>query len=174
MVDRNTLKIDTQIDETSIPSVSVGDNVEVTMDSLPGTVLKGKVTLINPIGATSNGLVKYMVTVSLESTDKPLLFGATANVTIITGEPHAMLAVPINAVQTNSKGEFVNVINADGSTTRVDVVSGDLAENLVTITTTGKLAAGDKVETVISSSTSGNNNNQGGGMRFPGGGGPGG
>ncbi len=175
MVDRNTLKIDTQIDETSIAAVAIGNNVEVSMDSLPGVVLKGKVTLINPIGAVVNGLVKYTVTLSLESTDKPLLFGATASIVIITGEPHAMLAVPINAIQTDSKGEYLNVIQADGSTQRMDIVSGDLVDSLVTITTTGTLAEGAKVElsTSSSSSNSSNRNNQGGGgIMVPGAGGP--
>ena len=174
LVDRSTLKIDTQIDETSIAAVTLGNNVEVTMESIPGVTLKGKVTLINPIGSVVNGLVKYTVTVSLESTDKPLLFGATANVVIITGEPHAMLAVPVNAIQTSSKGEYVVTIKADGSTEQVDVVSGDLADSLVTITTTGKLAEGDKVElsTSGSSSSGSNTRNNGGGIQIPGAGGP--
>lgn len=180
MVDRNTLKIDTQIDETSVSSIAVGNNVEVTMDSLPGVKLKGKVTLIDPIGATVSGLVKYTVTISLDPTDKPLLFGATANVVIITGEPHTSLAVPINAIQSDAQGEYVLVIQADGSTQSVAVTSGDLSGNLVTITTTGKLAEGDKVQLAASSSSSSSSsnggNNQGGGgggIRIPGAGGGG-
>jgi len=179
MVDRNTLKIDTQIDETSISGVNIGDSAEATLDSLVGAVLKGKVTLINPIGTTVNGLVKYTVTISLEPTDQPLLFGATTSVVIITGEPRSMLAVPVTAVQTDSRGEYVLAINADGSTKRVNVVSADLVESLVTITTTETLAAGDKVQlgggtTSSSSSSSGTNNrNQGGGnIMIPGAGGP--
>ncbi len=175
LVDRNTLKIDTQIDETSISSVSIGNKVEVTMDSLPGVTLKGKVTLINPIGSTVNGLVKYTVTLSIEPTDQPLLFGATASIVIITGEPHSMLAVPINAVQSDSDGEYVMVIQGGGNTQRVNVTSGDLADSLVTITTAETLAEGDKVElgasTSSSSSSSGNNQGGGGGFDLPGAGG---
>lgn len=172
MVDRNTLKIDTQIDETSMTNLKLGNDVEVTMDSLPGEILKGKVTLINPIGSVVNGLVKYTITLSLDPTDKPLLFGATASIVIITGAPHEMLAVPVNAVQTDSKGEYVNVVSADGnSTQRVDVTSGDLVDSLVTISTTGSLKAGDKV--VLGSSTSSSKtNNGGGGIMVPGAGGP--
>ncbi len=171
MVDRNTLKIDTQIDETSIGSLTLGDKVEVTMDSLPGVTLKGKVTLINPIGSVVNGLVKYTVTLSLDPTDQPLMFGATANVVIITGEPHKMLAVPVTAIQTSTKGEYVEVILADGSTQQVAVTSGDLSGNLVTITTTGKLAEGDNVVLSTSGTSSGTTTrNNGGGNFFPGGG----
>ena len=102
---------------------------------------------------------------------------------IITGEPHSMLAVPISAVQSDSRGEYVMLIKADGSTERVDVTSGDLAGNLVTITTKGNLKDGDKVvlgsasgssSSSSSSSGSGNNRNQGGGggIIVPGAGGP--
>jgi HlyD family secretion protein/macrolide-specific efflux system membrane fusion protein len=145
------------------------------MDSLPGVTLKGKVTLINPIGATVNGLVKYTVTISLDPSNEHLLFGATANVVIITGEPHKMLAVPVSAVQSDTKGEYVMVVAADGSTQRVNVTSGDLSGSLVTITTTGKLAEGDTVELGASSSSSSSSSsgtNRGGGGIIPGAGGP--
>jgi hypothetical protein len=75
--------------------------------------------------------------------------------------------VPINAIQSNLKGEYVIVIKADGSTENVSVTSGDLVESLVTITTTGSLAAGDKVQLGTSSSSP---NNSGGGGIGPGGG----
>lgn len=181
LVDRNTLKIDTLIDEASISSVKVGNKVEVTMDSLPGVTLTGKVKLVNPIGSVVNGLVKYTVSIAVDPSDKPLMFGATANVVIITGEPHSMLAVPVNAVQSDSRGEYLVVIDQNGSTRRVEVTSGDLVGSQVTITTAGELKAGDRVElgsgSSSSSSSSGSSNNRtnqggGGGNFVPGAGGP--
>lgn len=178
MVNRNTVKIDVLIDETSIGAISVGDEAQVTMDSLPSVTLKGKVTLINPIGTTVNGLVKYTVTVALEPTDDPLLFGATANVILLTSEPHSMLAVPVGAVQTNNQGEYVLVVKSDGSYQRVEIQSGDLSGNLVTVAASDDLKEGDQVVvgTTSSSSTSSSGSNNGGGVPNggPGGGGPGG
>lgn len=171
LVDRNTLKVETLVDETNISSVTVGNPAQITMDSLPGEVLTGKVIRINRIGSTVNGLVKYTVVVSVDPTDKQVLFGATANVAITTGEPHAMLAVPVSAVLSDSKGEYVLLISADGnSTQRVNITSGDLSGNLVTITlaTAGSLKEGDQVELGSGTTTNNNNNNPGGG------GGPGG
>jgi multidrug efflux pump subunit AcrA (membrane-fusion protein) len=169
VVDRNTLKIETLVDETNISSVSVGNPAEITMDSLPGETLTGKVARINRIGSTVNGLVKYTVVVSVDSTDKPVLFGATANVTITTGEPHSMLAVPVGAVLSDSQGEYVLKVGANGDTERINIQSGDLSGNLVTITvTSGDLKEGDQVEVGAASSTSNsNNNNGGGGFRGP-------
>jgi hypothetical protein len=87
------------------------------------------------------------------------------------------LAVPVSAVQSDSKGEYLNVIQADGSTQRVDIVSGDLVDSLVTVTSTGTLAEGANVElgATSSSSSSSSRNQGGGGIMMPGvGGGPGG
>jgi multidrug efflux pump subunit AcrA (membrane-fusion protein) len=178
LVDRDTLKVETLVDETSISSISVGNPAEISMDSLPETVLTGKVGRIKRIGTVVNGLVKYTVVILIDPTDKPVLFGGTVNVTILTGEPHSMLAVPVNAVQTGTQGEYVILIKADGSTQRVVVESGDLVDALVTITADGQLKEGDKLQIGTSSSnnSTGNNRNNsdpGGGMPMPGvGGGP--
>lgn len=145
LVNRNTLKVDTLVDETAISSVSVGDTAKVKMDMLPGVTLTGKVTVISSIGTTVNGLVDYTVTIALDPTDQPVRFGATANVTLATGQPHSMLAVPVATVQSDSAGEYVVQVNSDGSTQRIAVTSGSLAGNLVTINTTAALKAGDQV-----------------------------
>jgi RND family efflux transporter MFP subunit len=174
LVDRNTLKVETLVDETNISSVSVGDSAEITMDSLPEVVLTGKVGRIKRIGSTVNGLVKYTVVVLVDTTDEPVLFGATVNVTITTGEPHSMLAVPVSAVQSDSQGEYVMLVKSDDTTERITVESGDLMDNLVTITTTGVIQEGDKVQlgaTSSSSSTKTNSDPSGGGI-MPGAGGP--
>ena len=161
VVDRRTLKVETLVDETSISSVVVGNSAKITMDSLPDVVLTGKVARINRIGTVVNGLVKYTVVVAVDPTDQPVLFGATVNVVITTGEPHEMLAVPINAVQSSARGEYVVVIAADGSTRRVSIVSGDLVDSLVTITPSGEIKDGDQVQ--LGGNTGNANNNNGGG-----------
>ncbi|PWH12306.1 MAG: hypothetical protein DDG60_13895 [Anaerolineae bacterium] len=146
LVDYSTLKVELAIDESEITQVKVGDPAEITMDSLPGVTLKGQVSLIDPIGQTISGLVKYTVIVSVERPETSLLFGATANVIITTGEPRALLAVPIGAVLTDSQGEYVLRVNADGSTQRVEIETGDLAGGLVTLTKSGGLKEGDLVQ----------------------------
>jgi HlyD family secretion protein len=168
LVDRETLKVETLVDETNISRVSVGDAAEITMDSQPGVVLTGKVGRIKRIGTVVNGLVKYSVIVLIDPTDKPVLFGATVNVTITTGEPHEMLAVPVGAVLSDAQGEYILRVTTDGNTQRIEIQSGDLSGNLVTITTTGNLKEGDQVELGAGTTTNQNDNFGPGG----GGGGP--
>lgn len=172
LVNRNTLKVDTSVDETSISGIKIGDKAVISMDSLPNLKMTGRVTMINPIGSLNNGLVKYIVTVSIDPVEQNLIFGGTANVVITTGEATKLLAVPINAIFSDSKGEYLEAVRADGNTERVDITSGDLSGSLVTFTTSGTLAEGDQVMLggTTSTTTSGSSGNPGGGgMRFLGG-----
>lgn len=169
LINRDTMKIDTLIDETSISSIQIGNRAEITMETLPGVTLTGKVSLVDPIGQTISGLVKYTVVVSIDPTEESVLFGATATVKIITSEPHSALAVPIAAVQTDSKSEYVLRVGADSQTERVDIQTGDLAGNLVTITTQGTLKEGDEVLIGVNNSDNQNQNGPGGGAFGPGG-----
>ena len=168
LVDKQTLQIDTQVDESQVGSVKLGDLAAISMDSLPGVTLTGKVSMINPIGSIVNGLVKYTVTVAVDPTDEPVLFGATATVVITTGEPHSELLVPLNAVKNDSSSEYVMVQSGPGGFTRIDVTTGSLFESMVVVFPAGDLKAGDMVQ-VSSSSTSSSSTRGGFGMM---GGGP--
>jgi len=151
----STLKVDALVDETDISHVAVGNTANITMDAVPGKTFTGHVTMINPIGTTVSGLVKYTVTVSLDPTDVAPLFGATTDVTLVTSEPRTMLAVPLGAVQTDSSGEYVVVVNSSGNTTRVSVTSDSIQGDVVAIK--GKLNVGDQVEVFSTTSSSSSN-----------------
>jgi HlyD family secretion protein len=165
VVNPNTLKVEALVDETEISQVSAGDPAEITMDAMPGTSLTGKVALIDPIGQSDSGLVKYTVFVAVDPTDQPVLYGATTDVTLLTSDPRTMLAVPLGAVQNDTQGEYVLRYAADGSLERVNVESDTVSDDLVTIS--GELHEGDQVFVGTLASTS---NNQGGFFGGPGGG----
>ena len=152
LVDRSILYIDVQVDETQISRVAVGDTATITFDALPDITATGKVTFINPVGASSSGVVNYTVRVQLDKSDPAILLGATANVVIDTGAASNLLTVPVSAVQSDAQGEFVMRVNADGSTERVAVVSGTVVGTTVVVK--GNLTAGDTVQLVTSTATS--------------------
>ncbi|MBS3908157.1 MAG: efflux RND transporter periplasmic adaptor subunit [Actinobacteria bacterium] len=164
LVDYSTLKVELSIDESEITQVKVGDPAEISIDSLPGLMLTGKVTLIDPIGQTVSGLVKYTAIVSVERPETAILFGATANVIVTTGEPRALLAVPVGAILSDSDGEYILRVGADGLTQRVDVETGDLAGSLVTLVKSGGLKEGDQVQVGGSSGTNQDQQRNPGGM----------
>jgi len=139
------LYVETQVDESDIANVKIGDQVTATLDAVPDVTLTGEASAINPVGAVVSGLVKYTVRVDLDKTDKDLSLplGATVNATIQVKEPTATLAVPVTAIQNDSKGEYVWVVR-NGSTKRVDVVGGQIVGDLVAVT--GDLKKGEVVQ----------------------------
>ncbi|RPJ23077.1 MAG: efflux RND transporter periplasmic adaptor subunit [Chloroflexi bacterium] len=141
------LYIETQVDESDIASLKVGNPVTATLDAVPDAKLTGKVVAIDPVGAEDSGVVKYTVLIDIDKVaeDMFLPLGSTANVTIQVKEATTSLAVPTNLVQNDDKGEYVSVVQADGSMKRVDVVSGTIVGDLVTVT--GNLKEGDTVTT---------------------------
>ena len=148
LADMGHLYVNTQVDESDIANVKLGNQAQVTLDAVPGVTLTGKVTAINPVGANVSGLVKYTVRVDLDkaSADIFLPLGTTANVVITVKDATANLAVPIAAIQNDTNGEYVWVIQADGSSARVDVVSGSIIDDVVVVT--GDLKAGDRLQLI--------------------------
>lgn len=146
LANRYPITVEAQVDESEIGTVSVGNSATVSLDMFSERSFDGMVTLINPVGRTISGIVKYAVEITLDEADTPLLLGATAEVTIQTGAPAVALAVPFNAIQSDSQGEYVNKMLADDSHVRVDIVSGEMLGDQVLIH--GDLRPGDSVQLV--------------------------
>jgi len=161
----NTL--DVSIDELDIASVQVGQDVTVSVDALSDQTFTGKVTAISQVGATTNGVTTYPVTVVL-SDDGNLKVGMSATATIVIEKHSGVLLLPLEALQ-SSKGEqyvwlYTGTLPEDSSTdpgTRTVVEVGLSNENYVEVTS--GLTAQDQVVIVRtrSTSTNGSSNRQG-------------
>jgi HlyD family secretion protein len=145
LANRSLLRVDAQVDETDIGQIKVGNPVTLTLDALPDVTLTGKVTWINGGGATVQGLVKYTVRIDINGNDPRVLIGMTANVAIITNMQVGVLAVPLDAVQLDQAGEYVNRVK-DGVVERVKVTSGQIDGDLVVVV--GTLKVGDLVQII--------------------------
>ncbi len=153
LANRSQLHVEVSVDETDVSQIVVGDHVTVTLDPLPDLILNGEVSQISRYGVSVQGLVKYTVRVDLAGAGSQVLIGMTANANIVTDTVEGALAVPLDAVQLDDEGEFVNRLNADGTTERVNVVSGDVQDELVIIA--GPLQPGETVQIVKPQPTSG-------------------
>jgi HlyD family secretion protein len=151
LFDRSQMFIDVSVTESAISTVHIGDPVAITFSGL-NIETTGKVTLIDPIGASSSNVVNYTVRVELDQPDPKIYIGATATVVITTGDPQNTLFVPVTAVMNDDDGEYVMQVAADGTTQRIQVVTGDISDEMVVVT--GDLAKGDLVEVFTSASTS--------------------
>ncbi len=163
LADMDHLYVETQVDESDIENVKLGNLAEVTLDAVPGVTLTGEVTAINPVGEVDSGLVKYKVRVDLNKLEEEtfLPLGTTANVVIQIKAASKTLMVPITAIQNDSEGEYVLVIQGGTSTLRVNVVGGAIVGDLVAVT--GDLKEGDRVQVGQASSGTGPGGPFGGG-----------
>jgi len=146
IANRAQVHVDASIDESEVGQVAVGDEVTLTFDSLPDLTLTGIVRWISAVGETVQGLVRYTVRVDAAQANPRVLLGMTANVTIVTDVQEGALAVPLDAVQLDDQGEFVNRVSALGAVERVPVISGEVQDELVIVT--GNLKPGDKLQLV--------------------------
>jgi len=70
------------LSELDAVKLAVGDEIEVTLDALPGQTLRGRVTHIQPASQFKRGDVTYTATIALEPTDLPLRWGLTAAISL--------------------------------------------------------------------------------------------
>lgn len=141
---RDRLHVNVNVDEADITSLELGDVALVSFDAIRGLELPGRVTRINPVGATSQGLVRYTVRVDLDGIDPRVLLTMTADVSIITDSERGVLAVPLDAVQSDNEGEYVERLKGDGTIERVAVETGEVQGDLIVIR--GSLSDGDTVQ----------------------------
>ena len=130
------LYIESQVDETDIAQVDVGDPMTATLDAVEGLELTGKVAAVDPVGQEDSGVVKYTVLVEVDKLAEDIFLPlvATANLTIQVEPATTSLAVPTTMVQHDSKGDYVLVLQSNGSAKRVDVETGTIEGDQVIVT----------------------------------------
>jgi HlyD family secretion protein len=144
LANRARLHVDVPIDESEISQVATGQAVTLTVDALGGRQYAGQVAEVSAFGETVQGLVRYNVRVDVTDGDPQLLLNMTANVLIVVAVEENALAVPLNAVQFDSDGEYVLRLRADGTTQRVPVITGPMNGDLIAVQ--GNLLTGDTLQ----------------------------
>ena len=85
--DLGSLRVETtDLSETDIARVNVGQPVNVTFDALPGKTIRGKVARLAPMSTPGQSAVNYIVTVALDEIDPALRWGMTAFVDVQVNE----------------------------------------------------------------------------------------
>jgi len=132
-----------EIDETQIPLVEAGRPTELRVAAYPGETFAGRITFVadtvNP--KTRRVTVRCQVP-NPDGRLKPEMYAA---LTLSSGEPHEVLAVPSAAVQEIEGKPFVFVKTKAGAFERRDVSLGAEAEGWVEVRSGVK--AGEAVAT---------------------------
>jgi HlyD family secretion protein len=105
IADMSNIEAQVEVDETDIPSVSIGQPAKVTIDAMPGKSFAGKVVEIgnSPIqsaaGATSaSQATNFLVKVKLEGEMPDVRPGFTCTAEITTATRKNAISVPIQAM----------------------------------------------------------------------------
>ena len=91
--DLTKMQIDTNVAESDIGVVKLGQDVEFTVDAYPDTTFHGKVWQIRQAPIVVQNVVTYDVVIQVNNRDLRLMPGMTANVSIIISTKHDVLRI---------------------------------------------------------------------------------
>jgi HlyD family secretion protein len=153
--DLTKMQIDTNIAESDIGVIKVGQDVEFTVDAYPDTTFKGKVWQIRQAPIIVQNVVTYDVVIQVNNRDLKLMPGMTANVSVIIMTRHDVLRITNAALRfrfsekpagagagagspekkgpsvwalENGKPKRINITPGISDGTYTEVASGDLKE----------------------------------------------
>ncbi len=154
IVNSGTMTMTVAFSESDVAKVKVGQPATVTLDALTGVELGAHVTSISTLGTTSNSVVSYDATLTLDQRDSRVKPGMSASASVITGQASGV-NLPTSAVTgTSGSVAHVNVLQ-NGKTVSTPVVVGVVGDTRTQIVS--GLHAGQQVvvtETLPSLSTS--------------------
>ncbi len=98
--DMSVVEAELEVDETSIPTVALGQEVRVRLDAYPNKTFRGTVTEVasSPILSGANQAIKFEVKVRLDDPPKGIKPGLSARADILTGFRSDALVVPLQAL----------------------------------------------------------------------------
>jgi len=129
----DTLQIKANISETDINKIKVGNEVDVTFDSLaPDKIFAGKVVSINPAETLIQGVIYYETTVILDKEEKDIRSGMTANLIIKTGTKENVLAISPQSVQFEGAKTYVYILE-NGQKVEREISTGLEGEDSIEI-----------------------------------------
>ncbi|MFA5072323.1 MAG: efflux RND transporter periplasmic adaptor subunit [Nitrospirota bacterium] len=155
--DLTKMQIDTNVAESDIGGVCVGQDVEFTVDAYPDAPFHGKVYQIRQAPITVQNVVTYNVVIQVNNKELKLMPGMTANVSIVLTARQNVLRISNAALRfrltdkgvnlkpgsSEKKGPAVWVLE-NGQPKRVPVTPG-ISDGTVTEIVSGDIQEGQQV-----------------------------
>lgn len=130
--DLSRIRIEAQVNEADVGSISEGNPVTFTVDAYPDREFEGRVTQIRLAATEINNVVTYTVIIEAKNEDRRLFPGMTANVRIESARRDGVLRVSNDALRFRPRGEQAPAETrssggADRSARTVERLKGELA-----------------------------------------------
>ncbi|HET7096946.1 MAG TPA: efflux RND transporter periplasmic adaptor subunit [Casimicrobiaceae bacterium] len=144
MADMSTLEVEADVSEANLAKIKVGQPCEITLDALPDSRFRGRVSRMVPTVDRAKATV--MTKVQFEAIDPRVLPEMSAKVSFLTQEVTAAqqqprLAVAADALVARNGADVLFAVR-DGKAVEVRVVRGEKIGDVVAIT--GDVRSGEK------------------------------
>jgi len=160
--DLTKMKVDTNVSESDIGNIEVGDKATFTVDAFARRVFRGTVSQVRQSPQTVQNVVTYDVVVDVDNTDLALKPGMTATSRLIVDERNDVIRVPNQALRYTpgglaggrSRDQARVWVQREQGPVPVPVVAG-LQDDSFTEVVSGELNPGDHVIVAERSASSG-------------------
>ncbi|MDD2840539.1 MAG: efflux RND transporter periplasmic adaptor subunit [Rickettsiales bacterium] len=111
--DLTKMQIETSVSEADIGSVKEGQKITFTVDSFPDKIFNGSIKQIRLNPTTSSNVVVYNVIIAIDNSEKFLMPGMTAYVTIPIGEVKDVNKLSIVALRFNPSDSILSIMGVE-------------------------------------------------------------
>jgi HlyD family secretion protein len=118
--DLRRIRIEAQVNEADVGSVSEGNAVEFTVDAYPERRFRGLVTQVRLAATELNNVVTYTVIIEAENNDRKLYPGMTANVQIEADKRDGVVRIPVDAIRFRPRGVAAPATSGTGRMSQED------------------------------------------------------
>ncbi|MEO5926583.1 MAG: efflux RND transporter periplasmic adaptor subunit [Bryobacteraceae bacterium] len=112
--DLTEMHLDTNIDESDISRVQIGQQASFAVDAFPGQQFQGEVIQIRRGAVNVQNVISYTVVISVNNADLRLFPGMTANTRIVVDRVESTLRIPSSALRFRPPAELTVVGDVAG------------------------------------------------------------
>jgi RND family efflux transporter MFP subunit len=142
LADLSVMEILVEVPERYVPKLVLGGISQVKVDALNPEIFTGKIAAIIPVGDSASRT--FPVKVAVDNTESRIKGGMLCRVSLATGKPNLVLAVPKDAVVNMGQSHLVYVVQ-EGVAKPLSVQLGNASDSMIEIK--GAIEAGMQVVT---------------------------
>jgi HlyD family secretion protein len=146
------LQIETDIPESDIVKIALGQKAEISLDALPSDEkFEAEVIKIEPASTVIQDVVYYKVKLRFKNIDSRFKAGMSSDVEIKTAEKENVIAIPLRAIKTEGEKKYVDILKdeKENITEKIFVTTGLEGDDGIVEIKSG-LSGGEKVITLVS------------------------
>jgi RND family efflux transporter MFP subunit len=141
MVDVTSLELGLEVPEQYFSGLAVDAPVEVVFDALGGSVVEGRVRAVIPSADPRSRT--FPVKVDIPNESRAIGVGMLGRALLPVGQPHAVVAVPKDALVSQGRDQRIFVIDEENKAQAIPVETGSSVGGWIAVS--GGVSAGDRV-----------------------------